>query len=76
MPEATIEAAADHGNVHGDSVRGHYADAAEHMAALKAAGVDYDDVVAVLEDEGVEKFATSWQELLDTIGDELTDKSR
>jgi transaldolase len=76
MPESTLHAVADHGNVHGDTVRGHYDDAAEHMAALKAAGIDYDDVVAVLEDEGVEKFAASWREMLDTIGDELEDKAR
>ena len=32
-----------------------------------ALGISYDDVVEVLEDEGVEKFAASWNELLDTI---------
>jgi transaldolase len=37
------------------------------MAALKDAGIDYDDVVKVLEDEGVEKFAASWNELLESV---------
>jgi transaldolase len=45
------------------------------MAALKEAGVDYDDVVRVLEEEGVEKFEASWTELLDTIRGELEDKA-
>ena len=46
------------------------------MAALKEAGVDYDDVVRVLEDEGVEKFEASWNELLDTVKGELEAKAR
>jgi transaldolase len=75
MPEATLDAVADHGDPHGDTIRGNYEDAAGHMAALKAAGVDYDDVVALLEEEGVDKFATSWRELLDSISEELKDKS-
>ncbi|HEX2313067.1 MAG TPA: transaldolase [Thermomonospora sp.] len=74
MPEATLEAEADHGQVRGDTVRGAYDEARAHMAALKEAGVDYDDVVRVLEDEGVEKFEVSWKELLGTIQNELADK--
>jgi transaldolase len=75
MPEPTLEATADHGEIRGDTVRGHYDEAREVMAALKEAGVDYDDVVRVLEEEGVEKFAASWTELLDTIKSELEDKA-
>lgn len=75
MPEATLEAEADHGRVTGDTVRGSYDGARAHMAALKDAGVDYDDVVRVLEDEGVEKFEASWKELLGTIARELEDKA-
>ncbi|GGT79216.1 transaldolase [Actinomadura citrea] len=74
MPEATLLAEADHGQVRGDTVRGAYDDARAHMAALKDVGVDYDDVVRVLEDEGVEKFEASWKELLDTITGELESK--
>ncbi|GGQ34974.1 transaldolase [Actinomadura coerulea] len=74
MPEATLVAEADHGQVRGDTVRGAYDDARAHMAALKDAGVDYDDVVRVLEEEGVEKFEASWKELLDTITGELESK--
>lgn len=74
MPEATLDAEADHGDVRGDTVRGAYGDARAHMAALKDAGVDYDDVVRVLEDEGVEKFAASWKQMLDSITGELDAK--
>jgi transaldolase len=71
MPEATIDAVADHGRISGDTVRGHYAEAYELLDALAGVGVDYDDAVRVLEDEGVEKFVTSWNELLDAVGSEL-----
>ncbi|MFC4049522.1 transaldolase [Actinomadura syzygii] len=74
MPEATLDAEADHGDVRGDTVRGSYDEARAHMAALKDAGVDYDDVVRVLEDEGVEKFAASWKQMLDSITGELDAK--
>jgi transaldolase len=75
MPEATLVAEADHGQVRGDTVRGTYDDARAHMAALKDAGVDYDDVVRVLEEEGVEKFAASWKGMLDSITGELEAKA-
>jgi transaldolase len=68
-------AEADHGQLRGDTVRGAYDDARAHMAALKDVGVDYDDVVRVLEEEGVEKFEASWKELLGSIEGELKDKS-
>ncbi|WP_035794165.1 transaldolase [Kitasatospora mediocidica] len=67
MPEATLEATGDHGPVTGDTITGNYADAQAVMDAIAAAGVDYDDVVQVLEDEGVSKFEASWIELLDTV---------
>ncbi|MCO5973680.1 transaldolase [Actinoallomurus soli] len=75
MPEPTLDAVADHGEITGDTIRPFYEDARAHMAALKEAGVDYDDVVRVLEEEGVEKFEASWTELLDTIKGELRDKA-
>ncbi|WP_329568463.1 transaldolase [Kitasatospora sp. NBC_01266] len=67
MPEATLDATGDHGPVNGDTITGNYEDARAVLDALAAAGVDYDDVVQVLEDEGVQKFEASWQELLDTV---------
>jgi transaldolase len=71
MPEKTLEAVADHGDVSGDTVRPFYDDAAAHMQALAEAGVDYDDVIAVLIKEGVEKFVTAWDELLDSVDEAL-----
>ncbi|WP_214107370.1 transaldolase [Acrocarpospora catenulata] len=71
MPEKTLNAAADHGRISGDTVRPFYEQAWNVMAALKEIGIDYDDVVKVLEDEGVDKFAVSWNELLETVQTEL-----
>jgi transaldolase len=67
MPEKTLEATFDHGEIVGDTVTGAYADAGAVLDALARVGVDYDDVTAVLEREGVEKFIVSWHELLDTV---------
>jgi transaldolase len=71
MPEKTVDATAAGANITGDTVRPFYEDAWNTMAALKEAGVDYDDVVNVLEDEGVEKFAASWNELLESVSKNL-----
>jgi transaldolase len=71
MPEKTMEAFADHGEVRGDTVHGTYDDARDVIAALEREGVSYDDVVDALETEGVDKFDTSWAELLDTVSNEL-----
>lgn len=71
MPEKTMLAFADHGEVQGDQVTAKYADAQEHMDALAKVGIDYDDVIATLEQEGVDKFVTSWNELLDTVSGQL-----
>ncbi|HEX5203232.1 transaldolase [Paractinoplanes rhizophilus] len=71
MPESVIHAFADHGEVRGDTVTGSYAQAHQVMADLKAVGVDFDDVVQVLEDEGVDKFAVSWKELLESVDKSL-----
>ncbi len=71
MPEKTLNAVADHGRISGDTIRPFYEAAWNAMAALKNVGIDYDDVVKVLEDEGVDKFAVSWNELLETVTTEL-----
>jgi transaldolase len=67
MPEKTLQAFADHGEVNGDQVTTKYDDARQVMAALKDAGIDYDDVIATLEQEGVDKFVKSWDELVETV---------
>ncbi len=71
MPEKTLDAVADHGEVRGDRVRPFYADAAAHMQALAEAGIDYDDVIAVLIKEGVDKFVVAWDELQTTLSASL-----
>jgi transaldolase len=75
MPEATLRATADHGVLEGDTVHGTYDAARALFASLETLGIGYDDVVKVLEDEGVSKFEVSWGELLQTIGNELSLKS-
>jgi transaldolase len=72
MPEGTLRATADHGVLHGDTVHGTYDESRQVFAQLEALGISYDDVVQVLEDEGVAKFAVSWNELLETIRTELS----
>jgi transaldolase len=67
MPEKTMQAFADHGEVNGDQVTGRADEAREVIAAIEALGISYDDVVAVLEDEGVDKFDKSWGELVGTV---------
>ncbi len=72
MPEATIRAAADHAVLRGDTIHGTYDQSRQVFADLERLGISYDDVVDVLEREGVEKFAASWDELLGTVQNELT----
>ncbi|UIP58697.1 transaldolase [Agromyces marinus] len=67
MPEKTLEATYDHGVVEGDTVSGAFAEAGRVLDALDGVGVDYDDVTALLEREGVDKFVVSWGELLETV---------
>jgi transaldolase len=71
MPQATIEAVAEHGEVHADAVRSGYEQAEQTFAQLAEVGVDLDDVTTLLEDEGVAKFEQSWQQLLDTVAARL-----
>ncbi|MDT0460570.1 transaldolase [Streptomyces sp. DSM 41527] len=71
MPEATLEATADHGRITGDTVRAGYDAAKADLAAAEKLGISYDEVVQVLEDEGVEKFEASWNDLLKSTEAEL-----
>src|SRR5438067_13505367 len=64
MPEETIRAFQDHGEVRGDPVAQGLAEAQTLLDRIAKAGVDYDDVTKTLELEGVQKFADSFQELL------------
>jgi transaldolase len=66
-----MEAFADHGEVTGDTVSGTAAAAQEVFDALGAIGIDLVDVFKVLEDEGVEKFESAWNELLEATQGQL-----
>ncbi|MEO3935458.1 transaldolase [Dermatophilaceae bacterium Soc4.6] len=67
MPEKTLDATADHGEVSGDTITGYYAQAQKVLDDLSGLGVSYPDVVALLEVEGVDKFEQAWGELLETV---------
>ena len=71
MPEATLEAVADHGTVRGDTIAGTYDDAQKVLDDLAAAGISYDDVVEQLEREGVEKFEQAWDSLIESVTEQL-----
>ncbi len=71
MPEATLRAVADHGTVRGDTIAGTEAGAQEMLDRLASAGIDYDEVVALLETEGVQKFEDAWNELIESVTENL-----
>jgi transaldolase len=73
MPEATLDAVRDHGSVRGDTVVPAYQEAHAALDALRSAGIDLDDVVEVLEVEGVEKFVSSWGSLLAAVETSLAE---
>jgi transaldolase len=71
MPEATLEAVAEKSELRGDTVTGKAGEAQEVFDALAAVGIDISDVFITLENEGVEKFEKSWQELLESVDGQL-----
>ena len=70
-PEATMEAVFDHGVISPDTITGEYARSRAVLAELSERGVSYEEVVALLESEGVDKFVASWNDLLDTVSKAL-----
>jgi transaldolase len=68
MPDATIDASRDHAHAARTVDQG-YAEARAELDAIRAAGVDFDEIVGtVLVDEGVKSFAKSYDDLIETIG--------
>jgi transaldolase len=67
MPLETIEAFQDHGEIRGDTVLEGVDEARTLLKQLADAGVDYDDVTATLEAEGVQKFADSFDQIVESI---------
>ncbi|KAB7744243.1 transaldolase [Nostocoides sp. F2B08] len=75
MPEATLEAVADHGEVRGDTVRSNYDDAAAVITGLRQVGVELDDITHTLEEQGVESFENAWNELLESVDAAISERS-
>ena len=71
MPRETVEAVDDHGEIRGDTLLEDVEGASRTLDAFEAAGVSYDDVVQVLEREGVEKFAKSFADLIEGLESKL-----
>ncbi|QLY28975.1 transaldolase [Nocardia huaxiensis] len=71
LPEKTLEAVADHAEITGDTITGTAAAAQEVFDALTAVGIDLTNVFQVLEEEGVQKFVQSWEELLIATTEQL-----
>ncbi|TDV36032.1 transaldolase [Actinophytocola oryzae] len=71
MPEATLDAVAEKSELRGDTVTGNAGEAQAVFDALAAVGIDISDVFVTLENEGVEKFEKSWQELLESVDGQL-----
>lgn len=71
MPEPTLEALADHGEIAGDTIRGTAAEANALLDRLAELGIDYGEVTDQLAREGVEKFLVSWDELRATVAGQL-----
>ena len=71
MPEATLLAVTDHGQIHGDAVRGRYTSARATLEGLARAGVDIADVANTLEEQGIASFAKSWDELIASVTEQL-----
>src|SRR3954454_13357475 len=71
MPEATLNAVADHGEIRGNQIEGTYDDARKVLSDLDALGIGYDDVIEVLEAEGVQKFEDSYAQLAESVRTQL-----
>ncbi|ORI22724.1 transaldolase [Rhodococcus sp. 1168] len=71
IPEKTMDAVADHGEITGDTISGKGPESQEVFDRLSAIGIDISNVFLTLENEGVEKFEASWNELLEATGEQL-----
>ena len=70
MPEATLNAVADHGEITGNTIVPNYSEANKVLDAISV-HVSYPEVVEKLEVEGLSKFDVSWEELLQTVREAL-----
>ncbi len=71
MPEATLQAVADHGKVGGNTISGSYDAAHLVLDDLARLGIDMADVATTLEEQGIASFAKSWDELIASVTKQL-----
>jgi transaldolase len=71
MPEATLNAVADHGKIRGNAIEGTYEESRKIFDDLEQLGIGYDSVIEVLEAEGVQKFEDSYKELAESVQGQL-----
>jgi transaldolase len=66
MPEGTLKAFADHGEL-GEIIPADGGDSEAVLDQFAAAGIDVDELAAKLQDEGATSFVKSWNDLLNVI---------
>lgn len=71
MPESTIDAVLAADGIHGDTLSSSSDSANEIFTRISQTGIDFEDVFAVLEQEGVDKFVAAWSDLLDSMESRL-----
>jgi transaldolase len=74
MPEATLRAVADHGDVPGDSIHDHYQDSAEVLARDEALGMNLKEALQKLEDDGLTNFDCAWNHLAKRLTSTLRER--
>ncbi len=76
VPEKTLAAVIDHGEVHGDRIRAHYSEARSVFAGLTTLGIDMSEVLTRLEQEGIASFQDAWQTMLADVSKVLDERAR
>lgn len=71
MPEKTLDATAAEAEIRGNAIAGGYDAANRVLDKLAALGINYNEVVNLLEVEGVQKFDVAWNELLQDMAEAL-----
>jgi transaldolase len=67
MPPETLRAMQHHGKISGPTITEHLDEARDVLSQLQAAGVNYDEVASVLEEEGVQNFMDSFESLFKDV---------
>ena len=71
MPPATLAAVLDHSVIAGDAIAPHITTARKHLSDLQATGISLDSITQALEEDGVQKFAQAWIDLLESVRKEM-----